>query len=115
MIIQDVRRQGNQQGRTAGSFRDGQFTRYVEVIRRVITITDSEKQPNGEPVIRHQNFDLTHSDYDDYQPLAITTTKSGIDGKLIVTLGGFTVNGGDSRRVSVKTDLTIKEPWEVYE
>lgn len=110
-IVQDVSRPANAQGRCAGSFRDGQFTRYVEIVRGVITITDSDVV-DGRPVVRHENRDLVGANF---QPLAITTTKSGIDNCLIVTVGGFTPDTSDSRRVTVKTTLVIKEPWERYE
>jgi hypothetical protein len=111
MIVQDVARSNNAQGRCGGSFRDGQFTRYIEVIHGAITITDSDLDGNGKPVVRHQNDDLAGLNF---QPLSVTTTKSGLDSKLIVTLVGFTPDTRDSRRVTVKCDLAIKEPWEVY-
>ena len=107
-------RENNQQGRCAGSFRDGQFTRYIEVVDHVIVITDSDKDAQGNPVERHRNYDLTGPDLVDFQPLSVTSTKSGRDSKLIITFGGFTVNTQDSRRVTVKTDLVVAEPWEVY-
>jgi hypothetical protein len=110
-IIQDVARSNNAQGRCAGSFRDGQFTRYVEVIQGMIVITASDKGTDGLPVELHRNYDLQGQGF---QPLAITTTRSGIDGKLIVTLGGFTPDTNNSRRITVKCDLAIKEPWESY-
>jgi hypothetical protein len=109
MIFQDVSRNANAQGRCAGSFRDGQFTRYIEVIQGVIVITSSDSGPGGQPVELHRNQDLVGLNF---QPLAITTTRSGFDGKLIVTFGGFTPSTNDSRRISVKTDLVIKEPGE---
>lgn len=104
-LIQDVRRDGNQGGRCAGSLRDGQYTRYVEIIDHTIEVYDSE----GTRLHRGDRLP------DDFQPLAITTTRSGFDGKLIVTVGGFTINAHDSRRITVKTGLTILEPWEKYE
>jgi hypothetical protein len=111
MIVQDVSRVGNQSGRLGCAFRDGQFTRYVEVVQHVLTVTASDTV-DGEPVILHQNWDLTT--IPDFQPLEVSVTISGFDKHLIVTLVGFTVDTHDSRRVTIKCDLIVREPWETY-
>ncbi len=105
MIIQDVRRDNNQNGRVAGSVKDGVFTRYVEVIGEEIVITDSDLDAQGQPVVRHRNRNLVGRNF---APRSITTQRSGFDGKLIVVLGGFTPDMGDSRRITVKCDLVIE-------
>ena len=104
MIIQDVSRAGNQNGRVAGSFRDGIFTRYVEVLGDAIVITDSDLDAQGRPIERHRNYDLVGRNF---APRSITTQRSGFDGKLLVTIGGFTPNSDDSRRITIKCDLVI--------
>lgn len=103
-IIQDIRREQNQGARVAGSFRDGRHTRYIEVIHEVIVICDSDLHPDSTPVERHRNNDLVGKNF---APRTITTTRSGFDGKLIVCLGGYTNDSGDSRRITVKCDLVI--------
>ncbi len=107
MIIQDVSRAGNQNGRVAGSFRDGRQTRYVEVIGDHIVICASDLNANGEPEVIHVNYDLRGRNF---MARSITTTRSGFDGKLLVTLGGYTPNSDDSRRITVKCDLVIEPP-----
>jgi hypothetical protein len=104
-IIQDVARQENQNGRVAGMFGDGVYTRYIEVVQGRIVICDSDLDAEGRPVVRHVNDDIR---YLDFVPRTISTRRSGFDGKLIVTLGGYTPNTGDSRRVTVKCDLVIE-------
>ena len=104
VVIQDVSRAQNQNGRVAGSFRDGVFTRYVEVLRGEIVITDSDLDAAGEPVIRYRTTILMERNF---VPRSITTQRSGFDGKLLVTIGGFTPNSDDSRRITIKCDLVI--------
>ncbi len=103
MIVQDVKRDGNQNGRVAGMFGDGVYTRYIEIINDVIVICDSD-MANGQPVERHRNYDLAGRNF---AARSITTRRSGFDGKLLVTVGGFTPDTGDSRRITIKCDLQI--------
>jgi hypothetical protein len=103
-VIQDVSRDNNQNGRVAASFGDGPFTRYVEVLGDVILVTDSDLDAEGRPVERHRNHDLRGRNF---VPRSITARRSGFDGKLLLTLGGFTPDTGDSRRITVKCDLVI--------
>lgn len=105
MIIQDVSRDNNQNGRVAGMFGDGLFTRYIEVIDGVVVICDSEKDGDNQPVVRHRNYDLKSLSF---VPRSISTRRSGFDSKLIVTFGGYTPDTGDSRRVTIKCDLVIE-------
>jgi len=77
----------------------------VEVIGEEIVITDSDLDAQGQPVVRHRNRDLVGRNF---APRSITTQRSGFDGKLIVVLGGYTPNEGDSRRITIKCDLVIE-------
>lgn len=112
MIVQDIRRAHNPQGRCGFSFRDGQFTRYLEIIDRVITVCASDLDSAGNPVVLHENWDLTT--VPDFQPVEVSAVPSGIDGHLLVTCVGFTSDSSDSRRVTVKCDLTVREAWQTY-
>lgn len=106
-IVQDIRRASNAQGRVATSFKDDVFTRYVEIIRGEIVVCDSDLDAFGQPVERHRNRDLVGLEF---QPTGLSTTRSGFDGKLIVTVAGFTPGTSDSRRITVKTELVIAPP-----
>jgi hypothetical protein len=105
-VIQDVARSANQNGRVAGSFRDGQQTRYVEVIGDHIVICASDLNTNGDPEVIHVNYDLLGRNF---VPRSITTQRSGFDGKLLVTLGGYTPDSDNSRRITIKCDLVIEK------
>ncbi len=105
-VIQDVARGQNQNGRVAGSYRDGMFTRYVEIIGDHIVICASDLNANGEPEVIHVNYDLVGRNF---VPRSITTQRSGFDGKLLVTIGGFTPETADSRRITVKCDMVIEK------
>jgi len=107
VIIQDVSRDRNQNGRVAGSYRDGAYTRYVEIIRERIVVCASDIDANGDPAVIHVNDDLVGRSF---APRSITAQRSGFDGKLLVTIGGFTPDSDDSRRITVKLDLVVDPP-----
>lgn len=108
MIIADVNRPGNIRARTAVSFRDGQFTRYVEVIGGLIQVFTSDNP--DVPMYVHN----TERVPDNMQVMSLSVVTSGVDGRILVTLGGFTIGGDDSRRLTVKLDIAALNPWERY-
>lgn len=112
MIIQSVSYPFNQKARGASySFRDGQYTRYVDIVGNEIRVCASDKGANGQPLVMHQSAELP----DDAIISDVSAVRSGIDGKLIVTCAGFTSGGNDSLRITVKLNFEVKEPWEVYD
>lgn len=113
MIVQDVQYPFNQKARGASfSFRDGQYTRYVDFDRGMIVVCASDVGANGKPLVLHINDDVMH--LEEFVVSDVSAVRSGFDGKLIVSLAGFTAGGNDSRRITVKLDFVVKEPWEVY-
>ncbi len=105
MILQDVSRPENINGRCAGVIGDGIFTRYVEVDRDDIVVCASDLNADGSPVEIHRaRGELAGKDF---AARTIQCRRSGFDGKLLVVLGGLTPNSGGSRRLTIKLDLVL--------
>ncbi|HEY8597100.1 MAG TPA: hypothetical protein VIL85_01640 [Thermomicrobiales bacterium] len=105
MIIQDVSREHNINGRCAGVIGAGPFTRYVEVERDDIVVCASDVDGDGNPVEIHRAQDELRGL--DFATRTIQCRRSGIDGKLILVLGGLTPGSGASRRLTLKLDLVV--------
>lgn len=107
MLIQDVSRENNINGRCAGMIGDGVFTRYVEVDRDDIMVCASDVDGEGRPIEIFRARDELKGR--DFATRTIQCRRSGIDGKLIVVLGGLTPGTGASRRLTLKLDLVIEK------
>lgn len=104
-IYQDVQREDNINGRAIGFVADGPFTRYVEVVRDDIVVTASDNGPDGKAVELHRAKDILRGQ--EFATRTILAKRSGVDGHVLVILGGLTPGTSNSRSLRIKLGLVV--------
>jgi hypothetical protein len=102
-VVNDIPVDNNQNGRLAGSFKDGTFVRVVEVDPGNLIVF---KSVEGQEIFRDGT--INNSNYSRFVPRSVSAEHSSFTGTVILILGGFTADTGNSRTVIVATDYAIK-------
>lgn len=97
----DIRLADNQGGRRAGAIRDGPYIRALLVAPgNVVQVRSVEGAILYEERALPQDFSIQ----------SIAAARSSFSGKLVLILGGFTPDTGDSRTLIVTTDYALQAP-----
>jgi hypothetical protein len=102
-VVNDITVDRNQNGRLAGSFKDGTYIRVVEVDPGNVICF---KSVEGQPI--YWDGTINTGDYSNFVPRTISAEHSSFNGAVVLILGGFTADTGNSRTVIILTDYVIK-------
>ncbi len=97
-IVSDDIIDGDQNGRVAGEFKDGTQTRRIELLQGNVIVF---KSVEGQELYREQPLPS------DFAARTVSADHSSFTGHVVLVIGGFTVNSGNARVLTIATDYKI--------